>query len=70
VVRQLWGDGKGSFQKRGRYAAATVRGTHWLTADRCDGTLTRVVRGVASVADLPKHTTVTVRAGRSYLATP
>jgi hypothetical protein len=70
VVRQLWGNGKGSFQTRGRYAAATVRGTHWLTADRCDGTLTKVLRGVVQVNDLPKHTTVTVPAGHSYLAKP
>ena len=70
VVRQLWGNGKGSFRTRGRYAAATVRGTHWLTSDRCDGTLTRVTRGVVEVTDLPKHKTVTVRAGGSYLAKP
>ena len=70
VVRQLWADGKGSFRTRGRYASATVRGTNWLTADRCDGTLTRVVRGVIGVADLPKRTQVTLRAGRSYLARP
>jgi LCCL domain-containing protein len=70
VVRQIWGNGQGSFRTRGRYAAATVRGTHWLTSDRCDGTLTKVTRGVVEVADLPKHKTVTVRAGGSYLATP
>lgn len=70
IVRQLWGNGKGSFQTRGRYAAATVRGTHWLTADRCDGTLTKVVSGVVQVTDLPKHKTVSVAAGRSYLAKP
>jgi hypothetical protein len=68
VVRELWGNGKGNFQTRGRYAAATVRGTHWLTIDRCDGTLTKVVRGVVQVSDLVAHTTVTVRAGHSYLA--
>ena len=44
-VRRLWGDGKGSFRTSGRYSAATVRGTRWLTEDRCDGTITRVVRG-------------------------
>jgi hypothetical protein len=70
VVRQLWADGKGSFRTRGRYASATVRGTNWLTSDRCDGTLTRVVRGVIGVADFPKRTQVTLRAGRSYLAKP
>ena len=67
-MRELWGNGKGHFQTRGRYGAATVRGTHWLTVDRCDGTLTKVVSGVVQVADLKKHTTVLVRAGHSYLA--
>ncbi len=50
-VRRLWGDGHGHFQTRGRYSAATVRGTRWLTEDRCDGTLTRVERGVVEVED-------------------
>lgn len=70
VVRQLWGDGKGSFRTRGRYSSATVRGTNWLTADRCDGTQTRVVRGVLQIADFPQRRQVIVRAGRSYLARP
>ena len=30
--RKLWGDGKGKFRTKGRYAAATVRGTRWLVA--------------------------------------
>ncbi|HYI17080.1 MAG TPA: hypothetical protein VD836_00150 [Solirubrobacteraceae bacterium] len=50
-VRRLWGDGKGSFRTSGRYSAATVRGTRWLTEDRCDGTVTRVVRGSVEVDD-------------------
>jgi hypothetical protein len=70
TVRQLWGDGTGSFRTRGRYAASTVRGTNWLTADRCDGTLTNVKRGVIQVSDLPKRKQVTIRAGQSYLAKP
>ncbi len=70
TVRQLWGNGTGRFRTRGRYAAATVRGTNWLTADRCDGTRIRVVRGVIEVSDLPQRRQVTVRAGRSYLAKP
>jgi hypothetical protein len=48
-VRRLWGDGKGRFRTRGRYGAGTVRGTKWLTKDRCDGTLVRVVRGRVAV---------------------
>jgi hypothetical protein len=70
VVRQLWADGHGSFRTRGKYASATVRGTRWLTADRCDGTSTRVVRGVVEVRDFPKNKLVTVRPGGSYLAAP
>ena len=68
VVRHLWGSGKGRFRTRARYAAATVRGTVWLTADRCDGTLTRVTQGTVQVADFPRRKTVLVRAGKSYLA--
>lgn len=67
-VRELWGDGKGSFQTRGRYAAATVRGTTWRTQDRCDGTLVVVAKGVVAVRDFRLRRTVLVRAGQRYLA--
>ncbi len=68
VVARLWGNGKGRFRTTGRSSAATVRGTIWLTEERCDGTLTRVTRGVVSVRDLVARRTVRVRAGSSYLA--
>ena len=68
TVRRLWGNGRGRFRTRGRYSAATVRGTKWLTEDRCDGTLTRVTRGTAVVRDFARRRTVVVRAGRRYLA--
>jgi len=55
VVRALWGDGKGQFRTRGQYASATVRGTRWLTADRCDGTFTRVARQQDRGARLPEQ---------------
>jgi sugar lactone lactonase YvrE len=67
-VRHLWGNGRGNFRTVGRYSAATVRGTSWVTNDRCDGTLTRVRTGSVSVRDLKRKRTVVVRAGRSYLA--
>jgi hypothetical protein len=70
TLQLLHATAKGRFRTRGRYAAATVRGTIWDTADRCDGTLVRVRRGVVSVTDLVRHTTVTVGAGHSYLAKP
>lgn len=50
-VRRLWGDGHGRFRTVGHYSAGTVRGTRWLTEDRCDGTLTKVVRGTVEVED-------------------
>ncbi|HYM58531.1 MAG TPA: choice-of-anchor L domain-containing protein [Solirubrobacteraceae bacterium] len=69
-VRRLFGDGKGSFRTLGRHAAATVRGTKWLTQDTCKGTLVRVSRGTVKVRDLTRKRTVTVRRGHSYLARP
>jgi streptogramin lyase len=68
VIRRLHGSAHGRFRTRGRYSAATVRGTIWDTVDRCDGTLTHVTRGVVVVRDLRKRRNVTVRAGKSYLA--
>lgn len=67
--RHVWGSGRGRFRTRGRHSAATVRGTIWLVEDRCDGTtVTRVARGVVSVFDFVTRRTVSVRAGRSYVA--
>lgn len=70
TVRRLWAKGKGSFRTRGRYSASTVRGTFWLTADRCDGTLTSVKQGTLEVFDFPKRQRLLVRAGKSYVAAP
>ena len=70
VVRRLWGDGRGSFQTSGRYSTATVRGTFWLTSDRCDGTLTAVRKGRVEVFDTVLKKKIVVRAGKSYLARP
>jgi phosphodiesterase/alkaline phosphatase D-like protein len=66
--RRLWGNGHGRFRTRGRHGTATVRGTHWLTEDRCDGTLVRVRRGLVEVRDLERRRTVMVGAGEQYLA--
>jgi hypothetical protein len=67
-VRQLWGSAKGSFETKGRYLAATVRGTVWLTQDRCDGTVATVVTDRVDVTDLSLGRTVPLVAGQSYLA--
>ena len=68
VVRHLWGSGKGHFQTTGRFASATVRGTHWHIEDRCDGTWTQVVTGVVAVRDFKRRQTVLVTAGHTYIA--
>ncbi len=66
ALRLLHASGTGTFRTQGRYAAATVRGTIWLTEDFCDGTLVQVTRGVVSVEDLITHKTVTITAPHSF----
>jgi hypothetical protein len=61
-------DHSGKFRTKGRYSAATVRGTNWWTEDRCDGTLTIVKRGSVSVFDDHTRKTIIVTAGHSHLA--
>lgn len=67
TVRRLRGDATGRFSTRGKYSSATVRGTQWTVTDRCDGTLTRVKRGVVVVRDLRRRKNLVVRAGKSRL---
>ena len=38
--RRVFGRAHGRFRTRGRNSSATVRGTDWLTEDRCEGTVT------------------------------
>jgi ferric-dicitrate binding protein FerR (iron transport regulator) len=68
VLGKLWGNGKGKFRTNGKYSSATVRGTIWLVEDRCEGTNTKVRRGVVAVRDFKRKRTVSVKAGHSYLA--
>jgi hypothetical protein len=68
VVRRLWGQGKGKTRTSGHNGSGTVRGTYWLTEDRCDGTLFKVRQGVVVVRDFARHRTVILHAGQKYLA--
>jgi streptogramin lyase len=69
AVRHLWGkDSHARFRTHGRDSVATVRGTRWLTTDRCDGTLTRVREGKVLVRDLRRRHSVLLTAGHAYLA--
>ena len=66
--RRLWGSGRGKFRTRGRYSAATIRGTKWLVEDSCRSTTTRVKRGVVKVRDFKAKRTIVVRSGGRYVA--
>ena len=69
VVRRLWGsDRHGRFETHGHDSVATVRGTRWLTEDRCDGTLTKVTAGAVDVRPRGSKRRVRLRAGDAYLA--
>ena len=68
ILGLLRGKAHGHFRTKGRFAAATVRGTEWGVRDRCDGTLTVVTRGVVAVRDLTLRKTVIVKTGHTYLA--
>ncbi|HEX8085785.1 MAG TPA: PA14 domain-containing protein [Solirubrobacteraceae bacterium] len=70
VLRRLWGKGKGRFRTRGRHAAATVRGTSWSIADRCDETSVRVHEGVVDVENLLTGNVVTLTAGERTAVRP
>jgi hypothetical protein len=69
-VRHLWGSGEGAFRTVGRFSSATVRGTTWLTDDKCQGTLTKVTAGKVGVRDFVLKKTVLVKRGKSYFAQP
>jgi len=58
----------GKFRTTGRYSSATVRGTIWTIADRCDGTLTHVIRDTVLVDDFARHKTILLHSGQTYLA--
>jgi hypothetical protein len=68
VLQLLHASAHGKFRTRGRYSAATVLGTIWTVADRCDGTLTHDVTDKVSVTDFVRQKTVVLHAGQSYLA--
>jgi hypothetical protein len=69
-VRHLWGSGEGAFRTVGRFSSATVRGTTWLTDDKCNGTLTKVTAGKVGVRDFVLNRTIVVKRGKTYFAQP
>ncbi len=68
-VRRLWGkDDGGRFRTHGRDSVATVRGTSWVTTDRCDGTVTKVLEGAVDVRNRHTGRVVRVEAGQRHFA--
>jgi hypothetical protein len=68
TLQLLRASAHGKFRTSGRYSAATVRGTSWTVADRCDGTLTHDITHSVAVTDFVRHKTIVLHAGQSYLA--
>jgi hypothetical protein len=68
TLGRLNANAHGSFSSHGQYSASTVRGTVWSVANQCDGTLTKVTRGVVSVRDFRRRKTITLFTGQHYLA--
>ena len=68
TLQLLHASAHGKFRTKGRYSAATVLGTIWTVADRCDGTLTHDVTDSVVVNDFVHHKTIVLHAGQSYLA--
>ena len=68
VVRALSGRAKGRYRLTGKAAVAKLTNATWAVEDRCNGTRMKVKRGKLAVFDRGRRRTVTVRAGKSYLA--
>ena len=64
----LWGNGHGDYMTKGHAGSATVRGTIWLTEERCDGTFFEAKRDTVVVRDFTRHRTVILHMGQHYLA--
>ena len=68
TIQLLHASAHGKFRTSGRYSAATVLGTIWTVAARCDGTLTHAIKDPVEVTDFVRHKTIILHAGQSYLA--
>jgi hypothetical protein len=68
VVRSLVATLKGVYRTIGVASIASVTNATLSIKDRCDGTVTQVGKGRATVFDKRRHRTVIVRAGQAYLA--
>ncbi len=68
TLQLLHASAHGKFRTKGRYSAATVLGTIWTIADRCDGTLVHDSTDSVVVNDFVHHKTIVLHPGQNYLA--
>ena len=68
MLQLLHASAHGKFRTSGKYSAATVRGTKWTVADRCDGTFIHDITDSVVVNDFVHHRKIILHAGQSYLA--
>jgi 6-phosphogluconolactonase len=71
VIRGLDGVVKGNYRVVAAASTLTIQKGRFRVQDRCDGTLTRIQQGRATIAvtlGQHRHHTVTIHAGQSYLA--
>jgi Ca2+-binding RTX toxin-like protein len=66
TARRLWVKASGRVRVMGRHGSALGRKATWTTADRCDGTLVRVLRGRVTV-EQPTGKSTRLTAGETYL---
>ena len=66
--RRLWGNARGRFRTRGRYATATIRGTQWMVRDTCTTTTVQAARGTVIARDLVKRRNIRLKAPKKYTA--
>jgi hypothetical protein len=59
---------RGRFRTVGGYGRGAGRGTEWAMRERCDGTIFQVFEGIVLVHDYRRRLSITVPAGRCYLA--
>jgi hypothetical protein len=67
AVRSLSGSAKGLFRTIGAASTTTITNATWTVQDRCDGTLTEIGRGRATVYDPRRHTYAHLASGQAYL---
>jgi hypothetical protein len=67
VIRTFTGQAKGLFRTIGAASATVVSSGSWIVQDRCDGTLTEVGRGSATVTSARTGKRAKVRSGQAFL---